>query len=64
MDKPNTSAQLVRTGEGWEIRYSGTEVLIVPDALAQLWARRILGLAPANVALPAAVAGAPVRRIV
>jgi hypothetical protein len=46
-ERTEVRATLAYGPEGWTITWSN-EALLVPTALAQSWARRILGLAPDN----------------
>jgi hypothetical protein len=41
-DRIQTTATLGRHAEGWAISW-GNEALLLPNAMAEAWARRILG---------------------
>lgn len=54
MNQRHTLLRVSQTDDGWELRFSNTEALILPQLTAEAMARRILGLPQPGTAAEAA----------
>jgi len=54
MNRNNALLRVSQTADGWELRFSNTEALILPVSTAEAMARRILGLPQPGTAAEAA----------